>query len=384
VRPHAGRRAARAALGSSAVALVLALLPSTLAPARLAAAGPPVALQADGAATDYDHVSNPVDPRELIPPPCPLCAADPGAPVRVLSLADAQAIGASYSDSNIVRLAYVDSLFRAGQFGPPDSGKARRQAHLLARLLTLNSYSYMIHYGTDPKQVWQASEQTLKSAFDSYSDPGIVPLVRLARARMGLGHMCAHYDLSEKMRSETTIGDLHLSVRIDDVNIEGQNVRALIMDLPTSLNDVVEVWMTEHVSMDVSHVVSPGPPAPYEAFIVDKMRGLWVHKAGMHRPEAFVFWVTPRDPRRTSIPAMPLVGARIYVPQLELRLPSILPDISFEDLREVDLPQPILALAYLRAGKAPAWLHPAHLRGFDGWEGVGPLPDAIRQRFPDL
>jgi hypothetical protein len=368
----------------AALGLALAVLPSTLAPALPAAEPGATETRSASPAGEYRDVANPIDPRELTAPPCALCAADPGAPVRVLSLADARAIGTSYSDSNIVRLAFIDSLLRAGQFGPPASSTARRQAHLLARLLTLNAYSYMIHYGTDPNQVWQADEATLKPAFDSFSDPGIVPLARLTRARMGLGHMCAHYDLSEKIRSETIIGDLHLAVRVDDVDIEGVNVRALIMDLPTSLNDVVEVWMTEHVSMDVAHLRADGPPAPYEAFVVDKMRGLWVHKAGLHRPEAFVFWVTPRDPRRTTLPERALVGARIYVPRLRLVLPSFLPDIGFEDLREVDLPQPILSLEYLRAGLAPQWLRPAHRRGFDGWEGVGPLPPAIRVRFPDL
>jgi hypothetical protein len=369
-----GRVRGAVAVGLVGAALAAALIPARNAPRAGTTSAPP---------SQFDGVSNPIDPSEIIPPPCPLCAEDPGAPVRVLSLADARAIGKAYSDSNIVRLAFIDSLLRAGQFGPPESGGARRQAHLLARLLTLNAYSYMVHYGTDPAQVWQADESSLRPAFDSFSDPGIVPLARLSRARMGLGHMCARYDLSEKVRSETVIGDLHLAVRIDDVSIEGRPVRALIMDLPTSLNDVVEVWMTEHVSMDVARVRSDGPPAPYEAFVIEHMRGLWVHKAGMHRPEAFVFWVTPRDSRRTHLPQYPLVGARIYVPHLQLRLPSILPDIDFEDLREVDLPQPILSLDYLRAGLAPDWLRPAHLRGFDGWEGVGPLPEGIRQRYPD-
>ena len=371
------------ALGAVALGLALAVLPTTLAPA-LSAPAPGDPPSAAAATSTFDEVSNPIDPRELIPPPCALCAGEPRVPIRVLSYADARAIGAAYSDSNIVRLAFLDSLLSAGRFGPPESGRARRQAHLLARLLTLNSYSYMIRYGTDPAQVWQADETTLRPAFDSFSDPGIVPLARLTQARMGLGHMCARYDLSEKVRSETTIGDLHLKVRIDDVSIEGRQVRALIMDLPTSLNDVVEVWMTEHVSMDVALLHSNGPPAPYEAFVVERMRGLWVHKAGLHRPEAFVFWVTPRDLRHTRVPQQPLVGARIYVPRLRLRLPSILPDIGFEDLREVDLPQPILALEYLHAKRAPQWLRPAHSRGFEGWEGVGPLPDSLRARFPDL
>jgi hypothetical protein len=304
-------------------------------------------------------------------------------PVRVLTVETARAIGAAYADSNVARLARLDSLYQAGVFGPPQSGKARKQAHLLARLLTLNAYSYMIRFGTDRDTVWEADEAVLRPAFDTFSDPGIVPLVRLVRARMGLGHMCAQYDLSQKVRTETVIGGRHFAVRVDDVSIGGRQCRALVMDLPTSLHDVVEVCLTEHVCMDVEHRVVEGPPAPYEAYLIDHMQGLWVRKAGMHRPQAFVFWVTPRAPMREKTPETALVGARIYVPHLKLRLPLI-PDIGFEDLRTVDLPQPILPISYLREKRYPAWLEAASIRGFEDWEGVGALPPEMRRRFPDL
>jgi hypothetical protein len=320
---------------------------------------------------------------DAFPPPCPLCT-DPGVPVHVLTVAEVDSIGRAYVDTNSARLARIDGLLRSGALGPPGSDAARRDARLLARLLTLNAYSYMIRFGTDREVVWQADESTLRTAFESFSDPGIVPLARLVRARMGLGHMCAEYDLSERMRTETVIGGRRFALRIDDVTIRGQRVRALIMDLPTSLHDVVEVWLTGHVCMDVTHLVVDGPPAPYEAYLIDHMRGLWVHKAGLHRPEAFVFWVTPRDPAWRKPPERPLVGARIYVPRLELRLPSILPDIGFEDLREVDLPQPILTVSYLQARRYPDWLEAAAMRGFKSWGGVGPLPPMLRRRYPDL
>jgi hypothetical protein len=41
-------------------------------------------------------------------------------------------------------------------------------------------------------------------------------------------------------------------------------------------------------------------------------------------------------------------------------------------------------VSYLRGGRYPEWLQAARLRGFKDWEGVGPLPPALRQRFPDL
>ena len=343
----------------------------------------PAIAQAAPASADSE-VSNPVPDGLMIPPPCPLCEhEDPGVPVRTLTVDDARQIGERYSTFNIARIASLDSVRRAGGFGPPESARARKQAHLLARMETHNAYSYMIHYAADPDTVWQADEQSLGPAFASFSDPGIVPLVRLTRARMGRGHMCARYDLSQKIRSETMIGDQRLSVRIDDVRVQGRTVRCLIMDLPTSLHDVVEVWLTEHVCMDVDHPFIAGPPGAYEAYILEHMQGMWVHKGGIHRPDAFVFWVTPRASLGWTVPQHPLVGARIYVPHLHLKLPGFIPDIGFEDLRAVDLPQPILALEYFRGDLYPDWLQPMSMRGFKDWEGVGPLPAAMRKRFPD-
>src|SRR2546426_6696511 len=57
--------------------------------------------------------------------PCPLDADDPGAPIQILTAADAEAIGRAYSDSNETRIAHIDSLLRAGAFGPRRSGEAR-------------------------------------------------------------------------------------------------------------------------------------------------------------------------------------------------------------------------------------------------------------------
>jgi len=315
---------------------------------------------------------------------CPLRDEDPGVPVHMLSVDDVRAIGRAYSDSNQTRIERLDSLLQAGTFGNPTSSSARAIAHQMARLLTLNAYSYMIRYATDRDTVWEANEQSMKPAFETFSDPGVVPIARLRRARMGLGWMYAHYDLSEKVTTETVLGGRRLRVRVDDVEITGVRQRALCMDLPTGLHDLIEVWIAEEVTIRVEHAVYPGPPAPYELYTLDDMRGLWVHKWGVHRPQAFVFWVTPRDPRRTGLPGNPLIGVRIYAPHLRLRLPGFLPDIGFEDLRAVDLPQPILEIAYLREHGQPAWLEAAQLRGFKGWEGLGPLPPDVRRRFPDL
>ena len=82
-----------------------------------------------------------------------------------------------------------------------------------------------------------------------------------------------------------------------------------------------------------------------------------------------------------AVPENALIGVRIYVPDLHLRVP-FLPDLGFDDLREIDLPQPIVRLSYVRDAIHPEWLE-GRSTGFEGWSGHGPVPDMVRERFPD-
>jgi hypothetical protein len=271
-------------------------------------------------------------------------------------------------------------LFESGCFGPPAGDDARNTAHLLARLTTLNAYAYIARFATDSTHVYEAREPALVHAFSSFSGPGQYPITRLRRARMGLGRICLQYDLRADLDTLATLGERPVRVRVRNADIDGRSRRVLSMMLPTGLDDEVEVLLAEHYTASVSHWRSPGPPAPYELFLIEDIDGFWLRKWGTHRPRALAFWVSPRLAARCALPATPLVGLRVYVPQLKLRLP-LLPDVAFDDLREMDLPQPILRLEYLR-GAHPGWMQ-ARSNGLDGWRGYGGLPEELRRRFPD-
>lgn len=357
---HTRRRGGAAALVAAALLLLPAVSGSDdLPPAAMSAAAPALGTS------------------------CPLCAEDPGAPVVRLTPADADSLGRAYSAFNEVHIARLDSLLRAGRLGDPGSAAARRDAHLLARLLTLNAYSYIARYATDSTHVYEGDESTLTDAFARFSDPGLYPIVRLRRARMGLGRVCLRYDLASDLDTESVMGSKRVRVRIREAEIDGRHQRVLAMNLPTGLDEMVEVLMTEHYSCAVEHVQRDGPPGPYELYLVRDVRGGWLRKWGTHQPQALMFWVTPRGRVASVLPAEPLVGVRIYVPHLILKL-RLLPDIGFDDLREVDLPQPILSLDWLRARRYPEWLESGKELGFEGWKGCGPVPPELRLRFPDL
>jgi hypothetical protein len=251
----------------------------------------------------------------------------------------------------------------------------------MARLCTFNAYAYVARFAADSTCVYEASESTLVRAFGSFSGPAQYPITRLRRARMGLGRICLRYDLQGSLDTLAMLGERSVRIDVRVVELEGRRERVLDMKLPTGLDDEVEVLLSDHYTASVSHLEVPGPPAPFELYLVRDIRGFHLRRHGTHRPHALVFWVSSRATERCALPDTPLVGVRVYVPGLKLRLP-LLPDLAFDDLREMDLPQPILRLDYARAARHPAWLQ-ARTQGIDEWKGYGPLPEAVRAMFPD-
>lgn len=323
-------------------------------------------------APDYDH-------EQL----CRLCAEDPGVPVVQITPEMADSLGNGFARFNLDMLAYVDSLLQASVFGAPESRDARHTAHLMARMLAVNSLHYMVTLATSPDVVYEATEESLRDAFKKYSDPGVYPIARMRRGRMGLGTVCVHYDLDTDMETTMTLGTQKLRVRVQETELFGKPRRMLIMELPTILFSVVEVLLDSHFTCKAEFVRSNGPPAPYDLYVFHSMTGMYVRKWGTHTPRAMMYWSTPRDLQRIRLPRMPLVGSCVYVPSVQLVLPAFLPNIGFEDLRAVDLPQPIMALADLEAGRYPSWLRRGRPRGFKDWETYGPIPPDLQLRFPD-
>jgi hypothetical protein len=316
-------------------------------------------------------------------PPCPLCAETLAVPIVPLGPAAVDSMLRGWDRFNREQLARLDSLFLAGRYGDPKSEEARRAVHRLAQISTVNAYRDLARLGTDTTRVYEASEATLHRAFQDYSDAGLICIARLKRLRFGLGRVCMHYDLSNVKEGRTVQGGKPLRYRVEDVKLDGQMRRVLRIDLPTGTADVVEVLLSEHYTFEVEYVRSAGPPAPYEWFLVHDIQGGWLRKWGTHRPTAFMFWVTPQLPPRTSLPERPLAGVRIYIPNLKWKLPFFIPDIGLDDLRTVELPQPILSMRYLREHRFPGWLEAHAQLGFEDWGGFGPLPPEIRRRFPD-
>lgn len=315
---------------------------------------------------------------------CPLCRDDLDLPIVSLTPADADSFGRAYATFNQVLLARTDSLLLAGTFGHPESRDAKRTAHLLARMLAVNSLHYMIGFASDPDHVYEASEETLRDAFQRYSDPGVYPIARMRRGRMGMGHVCVQYDLTADLDSTTNVGGMKLRIHTEDTELEGKRQRVLVLEVPTILFSTVDLILAEHFTCKAEFRRSQGPPAPYDLYLFYDVEGMYFRKMGTHKPTALSFWATPRDANRTTLPRKPLVGSAVYVPGIKFELPSLLPDLSFNDLRLIDVPQPILSLEYIQGQKYPRWIRRAEPRGFKDWDSYGPIPPDLQVRFPDL
>jgi len=315
---------------------------------------------------------------------CPLCSDSLPVPLVALDPADLEALTHGTAASNEQRIAAIDSLYRIGTFGQAPDDAARRQAHLLARLATINNYRLLAHFVDDTTRVYEADEAVLTEVCKRYSDPSLVAIARLTRLRLGRGRVCARYDVSPGLAGETILGGRPLPYATREAKLSGKKRRVLSLDLPTGTDDVVEVLLAEHYSCALEHSRGDGPAGPYELFLVHDIQGGWLRKWGTHRPTAFMFWTTPNESGRLDLPPDPVVGVRIYIPRLRFKLPSILPDINIDDLREIELPQPILPLDYFTEKRYPrAWLETDSLFGFASWTGHGPVPAPLRERFPD-
>jgi len=324
---------------------------------------------------------------------CALCRRDLDVPVLRLTTAHLDSIAAGHAAFNEAQLARIDSVLRSGHWGPPDERNARECAHLMAQLTLANAYRDLVRMACTTDRVYELDEAALADLYERYADVNLFVGVRLAQLRIGRGRVCVRYSIEKAGEGEAWHGGRRLHWRVRDARIEGRERRVLDVVLPSGQDGEVRLMLASHYTMSVSYERSPGPPAPFEWFLVHDIEGVWIRKWGTHRPTAFMLWMsTPasmtvtassRSSRNaSSLPATPLLGLRVYVPGLKLRLP-LLPDINVEDLREAEVITPVLDLAYLRRGDYPSWLEVNPNLGFEGWTGHGPVPPEIRRRFPD-
>jgi hypothetical protein len=335
---------------------------------------------------------------------CAICAPDLEVPVVQLSTAYLDSLARGWASWNAEQIDRIDSLLKSGFYGSPDDEMAVQRAHLMARLTTVNTYRDMVRLAGDSSCVYEMDEKTLRPLYRRYSDVNVFIGVELEHLRLGRGRICVRYRLNEGREGVSWHGGKRFAWQVEEVKIDGRKRTALNVHIPSGSDGDVEFLFAQHHTAAVEYQRFDGPPVPFEWFLVHDIEGAWVRKWGVHRPTAYMFWVSvPQDAPLAGMaredgaafapaggagpdsdwepPGVPMTGLRIYIPNLRLKM-RCLPDVGVEDLRPVELTMPLLELDYIRNGK-PDWLHVNRYLGFDGWKGTGPLPPEIRRRFPD-
>jgi len=335
--------------------------------------------------------------------PCPLCRQDPGVPIVRLTAADLDSVAGAHAAFNETQLALINALLEAGAWGASGEPAAQRTARLFALLSLSTTYRDLGRWALAMDRIYELEGSALAGTCARYTDGSLFLGPRLSRVRIGCGRACVRYALEEPGEGESSHGGRRLRWKVRDARIEGKTRRVLDVTMSNGQDGEVRFLFSSHYTMAVSYERFPGP-SPFEWFLVHDIEGAWIRKWGNHRPTAFMLWRSTLSPNRTAgtrpapfapaafpppelegvpeLPAEPLLGVRVYVPDLRLRLP-LLPDVHVEDLREAEVIMPILDLDYLRRGDQPPWLELNTRFGFRNWQGLGAVPPEIRERFPD-
>jgi hypothetical protein len=317
-----------------------------------------------------------------VPGACDVCQPPDGAAIHDLGEAGIDSIGRSLSRHNIALWARTDSLYRAGCFGRPGSGPARGRARTHFLLRAWSGLDYLAQLAGDGRFL-RADERSLEGPFGArYANTAIYPLRFLREAVVGPRGFRMEYEILGEVDERMPVGGSPVRVRTDRVRLgDGASVPGLSLEILSQLHKRAEMLFTERFCGRVTTETLIDDGDTLEVISMTDIEGMYARKAGTHGVAAVSVWrsrvVGDRDPRR------PRIGACAYFPRIQLRL-SLLPDLGLDDLRDFDVPQPVVAVSWADPGPRREWLRVLPGALFTPWGAQGPRPRVLRERYPDL
>lgn len=326
--------------------------------------------------------SSPKAPEPDVPLTCVLCDGSLAPSPATLSLEEALARGGAVAADNAAEIARLEQRWHAGEFGPPGSRAADRAAHRLARSRLKNYYAFLLPLA-DAREVRAVEPAVVAELSGRFFESGLFPTVRLRQLRVGRGRVCARYDLAGAAEEGVTVlGGRRLRYRVTELKVAGTRRRMLGIDWNSAGVGSVEVLLAGHFGFRLEHRQVADLQGGYDLLLALDVSGSWVRRFGTHRATGLAFWVSsPALDPAGDAPAL-RAGSAIYLPGLRLRLP-VLPDPNLGDLRLLAPPQPFLPVEVVRGEALPAWLPLDRQAGLADWSGLGEIPPAVRELFPD-
>jgi hypothetical protein len=284
----------------------------------------------------------------------------------------------------------ADSLFRAGVFGDPRSEDARTKTLTHFKLRTRVALDYLADLCADPT-VHRVTEPGLTRPFGAwYANTTVFPIRFLEQGTVGIGGFCLRYGLpavSSKGGSfdqQVMLGGVPVRVHSDHVREDdAPDLRpALSVEFSSRLDASIELLFLSEVCGRARRETIVDRGDTLELITVTDIQGMYARRAGTHRLGALVFWRSVTAGERD--PARPRAGACAHFPRISIRLPFFLPDLGLDDLRDFDLPNPVISMDWVRTRPSKPWVSVSPDAFFHPWEAIGPRPVEVDRRFPDL
>jgi hypothetical protein len=315
---------------------------------------------------------------------CGACVIPEGSRVDALSEASMDSLGRRMTAANDSSWDRTDRLFRAGAFGDPATEEAREKAltHLLLR--SRNAFHYLAELGGDPV-VHRVSEDALQLPFGStYANTTVFPIRFLEHGLIGDGGFCMRYEFDGPYDERVMLGGVPVRVHSDEVREDDapEPKPALSVAFSSGIHKVIELLFLSEVCGHVRHETIIDRGDTLDLITATDIEGMYARRAGTHRLTALVFWRSVTHGDRD--PARPRAGACAYFPHISISLPFFLPDLGLDDLREFDLPNPVVSMSWVRAHPSTPWVTVTPDAFMKPWEAIGPRPEEVDRRFPDL
>lgn len=300
--------------------------------------------------------------------------------------AQIDSIGRTFSAHNLEMVELADSLLRAGRFGPPDDSGSQERARLFLQLRAWSAMKYLADIAENPRGVaWLEGKGMMRAFREEYRNSAVYPLRFIQRAWVGDGGFCLIYNVPEGYDETQEVGDMRVRIHREVAKLPGGRKRPVLSrEYVESEESKVEILFEDQFSGRISseRVIDRGDTL--EVITLSDLDGIYVRKAGIHRLTALAVWANAVE--GLEEPEHPRIGACAYFPSIKFSLPWFLPDLGLADLRGFSFPPPILASELFSdpAWRFPAWLEARSSGQFKDWNSVGPRPEIIELRFPDL
>lgn len=316
---------------------------------------------------------------------CALCSDTLEVPVHLFRRNEVIERGEKIAGRNRRAVLEVDSLLRAGYFGPPGEEFSSKEAQRSLKLLLLTAFDYIAELAVSDGPLLETNEQELlRPLADRFLNVGVYPIRTLRRGRIGHGSYCMDYGLDGAPLGPLDQGDGLDPLFLEEVEIESRRRPILRLDFGVEGQGEIELLYLPRCCGSVGRYSIVDRGDTLDLVVLKQLEGSYVRKAGVHAMGGLAFW-RGRFPKERWDQERVRVGAVAYFPGIKFELPFFLPDLGLDDLRGFDLPQPFWLGSDVRGeGRLPDWLSVSYDGTLDHWRGEGPRPAILEWIFPDL